>query len=201
MKAFMPSLLAAALALGATAASAHTVTYVGTLSNLGEPTEAAGSLGTGAVSLSLDDHDFTMSLNVAFSNLTGTVTAAHIHCCTVTPFEGTAGVASPVPSFPAFPTGVTSGSYSMTFDLTQASSWNPAYIAANGGTVSGAFAAFSTGLSSGGAYLNLHSTLSPGGEVRAFFTASPVPEPEAYALMAAGLGMLVFVARRRNGRA
>jgi len=32
-------------------------------------------------------------------------------------------------------------------------------------------------------------------------TVAPVPEPEIYALMAAGLGMMGFVARRRRGRA
>jgi hypothetical protein len=80
--------------------------------------------------------------------------------------------------------------------MTQASSWNPAFINANGGTTSSAFAAFATGLAGGKAYLNIHSTLSAGGEIRTFLVPSPVPEPETYALMLAGLGLLVL--RRRS---
>ena len=199
MRLSAPALLAASLALGATAASAHTVTYVGTLSNLGEPAAAAGSLGTGTVSVAFDDDTFTMKVDVSFSGLSGTSTASHIHCCTAAAGAGSAGVATPVPTFPLFPLGVTSGSYSMTFDMTQASSWNPAFITANGGTVSSAFAAFATGLADGKAYLNIHSSISAGGEVRTFLVPSPVPEPETYALMLAGLGLLVL-RRRRIGR-
>jgi len=82
------------------------------------------------------------------------------------------------------------------FDMTQASSWNPAFITANGGTVSSAFAAFATGLADGKAYLNIHSSTSAGGEIRTFLV--PVPEPETYALMLGGLGVLALVARRRR---
>ena len=193
------ALLATTLALSAAAASAHTVTYVGTLSNLGEPATANGSLGTGSVSVLFNDDDFTMTVNVTFSGLTGLATASHIHCCTTVAGAGSAGVATPTPSFPGFPTGVTSGSYSQTFDLTQASSWNAAFITANGGTVSSEFAAFSTDLTDGKAYLNIHSSTSAGGEIRTFLVPAPVPEPSTYALMLAGVGVLGFIARRRRG--
>ena len=198
MRLTAPALLAATLAFGAATASAHTVTYVGTLSNVGEPAAAAGSLGTGTVSVAFDDDTFTMKVDVSFSGMSGTSTASHIHCCTGTAGTGSAGVATPVPYFPSFPLGVTSGSYSMTFDMTQASSWNPAFVTANGGTVSSAFAAFATGLADGKAYLNIHSTLSTGGEIRTFLVAAPVPEPETYALMLGGLGALALLARRRR---
>jgi hypothetical protein len=189
----------AALALTSFAADAHVVTYVGTLSNLGEPVAAAGSKGTGTVSIAFDEDNFTMGVNVSFSGLSGTVTASHIHCCTLAAGSGSAGVATPVPSFPGFPSGVTSGTYSHVFDMTQASSWNSAFVSTNGGTLSSAFAALATGMTNGKAYLNIHSTISPGGEVQTFLTASPVPEPVTFALMLGGLGLLALTARRSKG--
>ena len=40
-----------------------------------------------------------------------------------------------------FPLGVTSGTYDNTLDMTQATSYNPAYVTATGGTTAGAEAA------------------------------------------------------------
>jgi len=59
-----------------------------------------------------------------------------------------------------------------TLDLTQASSWNPAFVTANGGTVGGAEAALAAGLNAGHAYLNIHTTMFPGGEISGFLTSS-----------------------------
>jgi len=49
-------------------------------------------------------------------------TAPHIHSATTTPYSGTAMAATTSPTFPGFPTGVTSGHYQHHFDMTQASS-------------------------------------------------------------------------------
>jgi CHRD domain/PEP-CTERM motif len=175
-------------------AAAHPVTFVSSLSSAGEQFP---SPGTGLVSLVFDDDTFTMNLHVSFSGLKDLTTAAHIHCCTTVADVGSAGVATSVPSFPGFPIGVTAGTYDHTFDLAQAGSWNPAFITANGGTTSSAFAALATGLNSGEAYLNIHSKFGPSGEIRGFLHAAPVPEPATWMSMAAGLALLAFAWRRR----
>lgn len=197
-----PWLVGGALSLGLSLVgslpvAAHPVTYGGTLSNLGEPPQAASSLGTGSIIVIFDDDDFTMNVHVDFSNLQGTTTASHIHCCTPSPGTGSAGVATPVPTFPGFPLTVQAGVYDQTFDMALASSWNPAYVTANGGTTASAFAALATGIASGRAYLNIHSTQSTGGEIRAFL--SPVPLPASVLLLTSGLAGFARLFRGRRG--
>jgi hypothetical protein len=131
-----------------------------------------------------------------FSGLTSGTTASHIHCCTVVPGVSTAGVATQVPTFSGFPLGVTSGSYSMLFDMTQASTWNPAFVTASGGTPAGAEAALVAGALAGRAYLNIHTTNFGGGEIRGFLVATP--EPGTMALAIAALAGIFLVSRVRS---
>jgi hypothetical protein len=102
---------------------------------------------------------------------------AHIHCCLASLFAaGTnVGVATTVPAFPGFPLGVTSGTYDHVLDLTSASSYNPAFVTMQGGTVVAAEAALINGIETGKTYLNIHTTNFPGGEIRGFLVASPTP--------------------------
>lgn len=183
-------------------ASATVITYDADLSGVSSP-------GVGYTLLTYDDFAHTLRLDVTFSGLLGPTTAAHVHCCVAPP--GTTTVATQVPSFPGFPLGATSGTYvSPLFDLTQASNWNPAFVTAHGGTPGGAEAALAAGLAAGWAYLNVHTTVFPGGEIRGFLQAcgpgtsnvcgtptTAVPEPGAIALFGIGLAGLVAGRRRR----
>jgi hypothetical protein len=134
-----------------------------------------------------------MTLDVTFSGLLGLTTASHIHCCAPTSNDN-APVATQTPSFIGFPLGVTSGSFTNTFDMTLASSYRPGFIADHGGTPDTAFDYLLAGMLAGQAYLNIHTQTFPGGEIRG--TLIQVPEPASIALLGlalAGLG----VARRR----
>jgi len=184
------TLLAVALAGPATA---HEQAYSVLLSGPAEaPPNASPGHGSGTVLFDLDV--VTMRVQLTFAGLVGPTTASHIHCCTAVPGTGTVSVATTLPTFTGFPLGVMSGSYDHTFDMTQASSYNPAFVTAKG-SVSGALNALLAGAASGSAYLNIHTSSFPGGEIRAFLV--PVPEPSTWALMLGGIGVLGWLARRR----
>jgi CHRD domain/PEP-CTERM motif len=182
-------------ALIASNAFAAPIMYVASLSGPNE-SPPNSSTATGFAIVTFDSMANTMRVEVSFSGITTGTTASHIHCCTAPPFTGTAGVATTTPTFPSFPLGVTSGTYDMTFDLTLASSWNSAFISAHGGTPLSAEAALAAGLSSGEAYLNIHSNQFPGGEIRGFLVAAP--EPETLLLAGTALAGLVMLRRKRT---
>ncbi len=191
---------AALVVLSAAAMPAFAIdVYVVQLTGANE-SPANASLGFGAGLVTIDTVLGTMRVQTTFGGLSGNVSASHIHCCTGTAGTGNAGVATPTPTFPGFPLGNTYGSYDQTFNMTLATSWNAAYITANGGTPASAFSAFTTGVAAGKAYLNIHSSAFPGGEIRGFLVpaVAAVPEPSTYALMLAGMAAVGWVARKRQ---
>src|SRR6266404_6470805 len=149
------SVFFSAMLLAGAQLSATTILYTANLSGANEnPT--TGSPGTGFAMVTIDTVAQTMAVNVTFQNLTSGVTASHIHCC-IAP-GGNTGVATTTPTFTGFPSAVTSGTYDHVFDMTNASSYNPAFVTANGGTGASAEAILLAGLDAGHAYLNIHTT-------------------------------------------
>ena len=157
------------------------------------------SPGTGFATVTLDTVAQTLSVNVTFSGLTSGTTASHIHCCTTTR-GGNAGVATTTPTFAGFPLGVTFGTFVTTLDMTQMSSYNPAFITANGGTVASAEAVLFAGMEDGDSYLNIHTSNNPGGEIRALLTPLPATLP-LFASGLVGLGLLGWRRKRKAASA
>lgn len=164
----------AGLALASAPAAALVIVYNVTLSGT-ESVPSNTSTAFGSATVTVDDVANTVGVVMSFTGLTGgNASAAHIHCCSAT--DANAPVVIPFTGFPTAP----SGTYSNFFGNV-----SPANIA---------------GIEAGLAYINIHNTVFPGGEIRGDILASPVPEPASASLTLAGLALLAAVAvRRRRG--
>jgi len=177
MRVLLASAAAAVLLSAALPASAVTTIFFTGLTNAGEPVPT--STANGAALVSFDDAANTVTVQLSFQGLANNAPFGHIHCCTATPFTGSAGVALNFTPMPA----VATGTYNNVFALTPA-----------------AFSSLLAGASAGRAYVNIHTPgLYAGGEIRGFL--APIPEPGTYALMLAGLGAVGWAARRRRAAA
>jgi hypothetical protein len=194
-----------AIALGLfLCASANAEIFDGLLDGLQE-NPPVPTPGTGTGSAIYNPNTNELAVDVSFSGLVAGTTNAHIHCC-ATSLGTNAGVAIHfVPH--GFPLGVTSGSFSHTYDLSLTSSYDAGYLAASGGTAALArdrlLNAMRVGVAndplpgdSSIAYFNIHTTFRPGGEIRGNIIPG-IPEPSSAILLLSGLAI---VARARRGR-
>ena len=151
------------------------------------------SPGTSLVTIDLGGKE--MFVDMPFRDLDGTTTDVHIHCCTGTAFTGVAPVAVP---FQDFPMGVTAGTYSKAIPLDDAMSYDPAFVSTHGGTASSAETALIDAINANEAYVNIHTSLYPNGEIRGWLVAAPpVPETAEWSMLAVGLAGLMWMSRRR----
>lgn len=169
MRKFLSALVvASSLACGA--ANAAIDTYVAFLFGANEVPAGAGDPdGFGAAALAIDNVANSATWAILANNIVFPLTGAHIH-------QAPAGVNGPV-------------------------------IVDFGGQLTGSVTdvdlALITPATASGFYVNLHNAVYPGGAIRGQLqftgsTAPPIPEPETYALMLAGLAAVAWAVRRRR---
>jgi hypothetical protein len=185
------SVLALATA-AALAAPAFAQTY---RANLTGPGEEPPNSSPGMSMVTIDLNGTNLMIDAPFSGLVAPTTVAHIHCCTTAAFSG---AAAPAIGLDDFPLGVQAGTYSHSFSLTDTATYEPAFLTAHGGTATGAASALMDAINANEAYVNIHSTTYPNGEIRGFLVAAPIPEPAEWALLAGGLASLLWMSRRRR---
>jgi hypothetical protein len=120
---------------------------------------------TGTASITYDDVSNQLDWTITFSGLLGTINNAHFHG--PAPVGVPAGVRVSIP----FTAGVTADTLVGSAIISEA---------------------FETELLSELWYINIHSTVHPGGEIR----GQVIPEPGT--LLLAGLGLLALAVRRRS---
>lgn len=184
----MPDFRLVVLAMLALVCSAaHAQPYAGTLSGAAvEPPN--GSPGTGTARVTFDSTFKTLRVEISFSALSSGTTRAQLHCCGAPP--GNTIAATQLPGLDRFPAGVVAGTHAQLLDLTAASSFNPAFVAANGGNVTSASAALAAGLASGQAYLSISTSLFPAGELRSFLSPGNVLFVDGFEAPAIALSLL-----------
>jgi hypothetical protein len=165
---FIVVALAFAAALtGRLAAQSPFIAYLDGASQ--DPPNDSPASGFAIVTVDLALHTFRMQ--VRFENLMGAATAGGIHGVTSQQGEGTTGSATPLPAFPAFPLGQSSGEFDLTFSFDEPTSFNPEYLAAHEG-IFRAPTVLAFGIGDGKAYVNIPSAAYPEGEIRGFLLAA-----------------------------
>jgi hypothetical protein len=190
------------LCLGAFAASAGAapITFQAVLTGPNEAPPNA-SPGTGTALVTIDDAAHTLEIFIEFEDLVGSTTASHIHVINgpgdANTLDTLGPVATQTPSFIGFPLGVSAGTFQNTYDTLATASYRAGFVTDAGGTAALAEAALFAGILEGRAYVNIHSSVFGGGEIRGFL--QPVPEPLSVVLL--GIGVAGYALRTRRRRA
>lgn len=164
----------AILALGLGAARADFVMFDADLSGL-QSVPAHSTPASGFGTFTLDTLTDLLTFNVNFSGLLAPATAAHIH-------TAAAGV---------------NGSVTLPFTAADGS-WQ----SLTSGTIVGSRTItplLASQIESGLTYVNIHTSLFPGGEIRG--QIETVPEPASLAMGAIAAGAMGYLIRRRRGTA
>jgi hypothetical protein len=150
--------------------------------NENPPVAGGGSGGEVGSGILFDTVTLQLMINIAwgsgngFTNLTGNATAGHIHGPTADPapisFTENAPVWIPLDSLPGWNPSATNGGLSGTVPLT---------------------AEQATALQEGRLYINVHTSVNPGGEIRGYLI---VPEPATLALLTLGTLSILPILRR-----
>jgi hypothetical protein len=144
------------------------------------PTPGTG--GETSPGIFFDDVSKQLTINVGwgirkgFTNLTGDATVMHIHQASSSAFTASGGAVINLHTLAGFSSSASNGGLNSTLTLT---------------------AAQETSLLSGLYYINVHTSVNPGGEIRGNLVA--VPEPSSVALVAL-VGVPVVIARMRARR-
>ncbi len=169
--------------LSAHAASA-TVVFQTTLSGANQ-NPAVASPGSGSATVTLANDNTTLDVAVNWTGLSSLGEFGHIHCCTA-PGTNT-GVAL---DFGALP-NATSAVFNQSYNLST-------FAFGNGQTQ----ATFIAGLEAGLAYVNIHDTAFPSGEIRGQLQQQlqQVPEPGTVWLLTGAVLAAATLSYRRNGQ-
>jgi hypothetical protein len=177
--------VALALSLAAGAASAATQVYSFNLNAAQEvPTNA--SPAAGSMQITINDTTNVISYQFTSFNLVGSFTMAHIH-------RALAGVNGPV-VYDLVPAADYSGPVTFGPSINIPNSW--ALLGQNETNMSAGLGAL-INATPWNYYVNIHTSAFPGGEIRG--QLAPIPEASTWALMIAGLALVGWKLRRRNG--
>lgn len=154
--------------------------------NENPPVITGGSGGVGPGGISYDTDTNVLSIDIrwgsvnGFTDLTGDVSASHIHGLTAAPplgFSQNAGALYTLNTLAGFDVSASSGGFVGTVNILEM---------------------HEAGLLAGQTYINVHTRTNAGGELRGQLVVNPIPIPAAVYLFLTGLAGLVGVAWRKR---